>query len=283
VNDDDLIGEFVGHLLDARGARESTARVYELDARAFRKHLGRAGRTLREATHADVASWLARLGAKGQSPATRARKLTALRVLYRALIATGRTREDPTAPVERPQVPARRRLPRTREEVERLLAAPQGYGPEALRDRAILKVLYHGGLRVRELAGLDVGDFAWPSPSLSVRGARARAVPLPPEAAASVAVYVEAARPHFAARGRGGDALFLPLRGARFTRQGVWKLVHEWSREAGLSPVSPDDLRHAFGAHRLEGGQPPQEVCRLLGHLSRDSMTRYLPPKALAG
>jgi site-specific recombinase XerD len=282
MDDADLIDEFLGHLEHARGSSPATRALYAEDVRLFGAHLGR-GPTLLDAQPEDVRAWLDGMERAGLSATTRARKLAALRAFYGALCAMRLASGDPTLPVPRPQCPSRRRLPRTREQIARLLCAPEGDRAVCVRDRAILRVLYYGALKVRELIALDVRDFRWPEPTLEIRGPRPRRVPLPPEVAASLAIWIDVARPVYAAEGA-GDALFLPWRGRRFTRQGIWKLTHEWAQACGVAPMGPDDLRHAAGAHRLEDGQSRREVFRLLGHADMASMARYLAPaESLAG
>ncbi|HEU4535534.1 MAG TPA: N-formylglutamate amidohydrolase, partial [Polyangiaceae bacterium] len=174
---------------------------------------------------------------------------------------------DPTELLDRPRLG--RRLPKalSTEEVERLLAAPDGRGGRGLRDLAMLHVLYAAGLRVSELVGLRVGDLDRRRGLLSVlgKGQKRRLVPLTPLALHLVDRYVGEERPrHAKAR---ETLLFVSPRGGALTRQGFWKLLGRYARGVGIArAVSPHQLRHSFATHLLERGADLRSVQAMLGH-----------------
>jgi chromosome partitioning protein len=166
------------------------------------------------------------------------------------------------------------RLPRTLDvdEVEQLLAGVVGDGPVALRDRALLELLYSTGARISEAVGLDVDDLdaAARTALLRGKGGKDRIVPVGRPALAAVDAYLVRARPALAGKGRGaGGALLLNARGARLSRQSAWHVLRAAADAAGISAeVSPHTLRHCFATHLLAGGADVRTVQELLGHAS---------------
>jgi len=173
------------------------------------------------------------------------------------------------APPKAPQ-----RLPKaiSVQDVERLLAAASvGDTPAALRDRAIVEVLYGAGARISEAVGLDVDDVDLEQGTVRLvgKGSKERVVPLGSYARDAVTAYEIRARPVIATKGKGTPALFLNLRGGRLSRQGAWLAIHAAADRAQLgSAVSPHTLRHSFATHLLDGGADVRVVQELLGHAS---------------
>ncbi len=181
----------------------------------------------------------------------------------------------------RPPAPPRR-LPKAISvaDVERLLDAA-GVGQSALRDRALLELLYGTGARISEAVGLDVDDLELSGDSRSAavaavvrlngKGGKQRLVPVGSFARNAVDAYLVRARPALAAasgRGQPSPALFLNARGGRLTRQGAWGALRAAADRAGLAEVSPHVLRHSFATHLLDGGADVRVVQELLGHAS---------------
>jgi integrase/recombinase XerD len=181
----------------------------------------------------------------------------------------------------RPPAPPRR-LPKAISiaDVERLLAAA-GIGPAALRDRALLELLYGTGARISEAVGLDVddlelsGEYRSAAMAATVRlngkGGKQRLVPVGSFARDAVDAYLIRARPALAAatgRTQASPALFLNARGGRLTRQGAWGALRAAAGRAGLAEISPHVLRHSFATHLLDGGADVRVVQELLGHAS---------------
>jgi integrase/recombinase XerD len=165
-------------------------------------------------------------------------------------------------------------------DVERLLDAA-GAGQTALRDRALLELLYGTGARISEAVGLDVDDLELHgergSPQvvstvrLNGKGGKQRLVPVGTFARQAVDAYLVRARPALASasgRGQPSPALFLNVRGGRLTRQGAWMALRAAASRAGLAEVSPHVLRHSFATHLLDGGADVRVVQELLGHAS---------------
>ncbi len=249
-----------------------------------------AGRTrVEDVTTLDVADYLAGLreGDAEHPPlaaSSAGRAVVAVRGLHAFALAEGLTTENPARTV-RPPVPPRR-LPKAISvpDVARLLDAA-GVGPAALRDRALLELLYATGARISEAVGLDVddldlarassraaaGDSRVSTVRLRGKGGKQRLVPVGSFAADAVNAYLVRARPSLAGasgRGQPSPALFLNARGGRLTRQGAWGALRAAATRAGLAEVSPHVLRHSFATHLLDGGADVRVVQELLGHAS---------------
>ncbi|MFL1380784.1 tyrosine recombinase [Nocardiopsis protaetiae] len=289
---------FLDHLSAERALADNTLAAYRADLRRYGEHLAAAGvDAVDGVTPAVVGSFVRALreGGDGRAPlaaASAARTLAAVRGLHRFAVREGRAAADPTADLAPPATPMR--LPKAVpvETVERLLAAA---GPVeapasgdraallALRDRALLELLYGTGARISEAVGADVDDVAdavgldAPVPDdhvglvrITGKGGKERLVPVGSHARRALAAYLTRARPVLAraGRGRGGPALFLNARGGRLTRQGGWGVLGAVAERAGVEGVSPHTLRHSFATHLLDGGADIRVVQELLGHSS---------------
>jgi len=195
-----------------------------------------------------------------------------VRGFHRFLALEGETPTDPAGGVAPPKAPSRLPKAISIDEVERLLsAASAGDTPAALRDRALLEVLYGVGARISEAVSLDVDDIDLDDGSVRLfgKGGKERVVPLGSYARAAVTAYLVRARPGMALKGKGTPALFLNQRGGRLTRQSAWAVIHVAAGRADLgAKVSPHTLRHSFATHLLDGGADVRVVQELLGHAS---------------
>lgn len=224
-----------------------------------------------------VAGFLAaiRTGDDGAAPLTvssAARTVVAVRGFHRFLLLEGLTGSDPAHEVRPPSTP--KRLPKAIPvaDVERLLeAASFGGTPSAVRDRAMLELLYGSGARISEAVGLDVDDLDLDGGLVRLhgKGGKERLVPIGRYAVEALQAYLVRVRPDLAVRGRGTPAVFLNTRGGRLSRQSAWTVLQAAAERAGLaSRVSPHTLRHSFATHLLEGGADVRVVQELLGHAS---------------
>ncbi|PRX98646.1 site-specific tyrosine recombinase XerD [Allonocardiopsis opalescens] len=278
---DAAVDGYLDHLAVERGLAANTLAAYRRDLARYAAGLRRGGRReLPAVTEADITAHLRRLreGDDEHPPlgaASAARALSAVRGLHRFAAREGLRADDPAGQVAPPTAP--RRLPRSipLAEVEALLAAAgAGEDPRALRDRALLELLYGAGARVSEAVGLDVDDFErLRADNVHVvrfrgKGGRERVVPVGRYARRALDAYLVRARPVLASAGTGTPALFLNARGGRLTRQGAWGVLRAAAERAGLAGVSPHTLRHSFATHLLDGGADVRVVQELLGHAS---------------
>ena len=256
----------------------NTLNSYRRDLARYQQFLHGRGITDPAAVgESDVTAFLASLreGAPERPPlsaSSAARTLVAVRGFHRFLALEGETATDPAGGVAPPKAP--KRLPKAISvgDVERLLsAASLGDTPAALRDRAMVEVLYGAGARISEEVGLDVDDIDIEHGSVRLlgKGSKERVVPLGSYAREAVTAYVVRARPSMARKGKGTPALFLNQRGGRLSRQGAWAAIHAAAERADLgAKVSPHTLRHSFATHLLDGGADVRVVQELLGHAS---------------
>jgi len=196
-----------------------------------------------------------------------ARLISSLKSFYKFLLLDGLIKKDPTANLSSPRMWLT--LPKflTVAEVENLLSQPDASEPRGLRDKAMLEVLYAAGLRVSELVQLRPADLNLEGGYLVCRGkgGKERVVPLGKSAASATREYLAKVRPQLDKKNQA--ALFLTRLGDPFTRQGVWKLLREYGRRAGLiAGISPHILRHSFATHLLERGADLRSVQMMLGH-----------------
>jgi integrase/recombinase XerD len=264
--------DFLGYLEFERGLSRNTLEAYRSDLLQFGRFLDERGTSAVAAAPADLAAWITRLatgnGRPPASPATIHRKTACLRSFYRHLRREGILDADPTRDLSTPR--RSQRLPQvlTRGEVTRLLDQPKGTEPAALRDRALLEVMYACGLRASEVIGLEVADVDLEDHVLRARGkgSKERIVPLGRAAAEAVRIYVERGRPRLVGM-REETKLFVNFRGGPLTRQGLYKIVRRHAATAGLADrMSPHTLRHTFATHLLAGGCDLRSVQEMLGH-----------------
>ena len=277
------VEDFLTWLASEKGRATTTLNAYRRDITAFVGWLTEHELSLSEAETKDLAKYIAFLRHKGRAPATVARATVAVRSLYRFLAIEGLLPEDPTAALDVPKVP--KGLPRalTESQIEALLASPLGVSPLAKRDRAILEVLYGGGLRISELVGLSVGDIDIDASLMRVlgKGSRERIVPIGRFASDALTNWLgDSGRavlsPETWASREAETAVFLNARGGRLSRQGAWLVVRSHGDRVGLGPeLTPHVLRHSCATHMLNHGADIRTVQELLGHISITSTQRY--------
>ena len=225
------VEEFLGWLRVERGRAPATLAAYRRDLADFLRWARCHDLEVRQATEADLVAYLGDGAAGEAAPATRKRRAVAVRSLYRFLVADGVLDVDPASAVEVPSVPIGLPKALTEEEVIRLLDAVVGDDAAALRDRAILEVLYGSGLRISEVVGLSLGDVDLAERMFRVmgKGSKERNVPIGRLAKDALLAWLDpevrgSLRPARATRDD-DDAVFVNLRGRRLSRQGVWGIV----------------------------------------------------------
>ncbi|MDQ3165631.1 MAG: site-specific tyrosine recombinase XerD [Actinomycetota bacterium] len=269
---------YLDHLSVERGLARNTVTSYRRDLRRYAEFLdGRGLADLAAVRPQDVSGFLVHLregDADHQSlaPGSAARSVVAVRGLHRFALREGLVELDVACDVKPPA--PRRRLPKALpvDEVAAILAAAGAAGTAlALRDRALLEMLYGTGARISEAVGLDVDDLDLTSGTalLSGKGGKQRVVPFGSYAAAAVTAYLTRSRPQLVAAGKGTPAMFCNARGGRLSRQSAWTVLARTAQRAGVSrEVSPHTLRHSFATHLLDGGADVRVVQELLGHAS---------------
>lgn len=264
-----MIERFIRYLAIEKGLAPSTLGSYRSDLEDFSDFLQRTGcGDWPETGRRHIVAYLAHLQKLGRAPATVSRHMASLRSFYQFLSREGLIEVDPTGQLDSPK--ADKRLPRVLnvEEVERLLAAPEGLTPMALRDRAMLEMLYATGVRVSELVSLNVTDVNLNMGYVKCygKGSKERIVPLGSAALEAAHAYLTRGRAGLLKNGDPG-ALFVNHQGKRLSRQGFWKILKKYARTAGIQKaITPHTLRHSFATHLLENGADLRAVQEMLGH-----------------
>lgn len=276
------VDDFARYLGAERGRSAHTVAAYRGDVTSLLVHAARRGRTRPDELDLDdLRSWLAELRSHGMASATVARRASSARVFTAWAHRTGRLTADVGARLSVPRVG--RPLPSllTPEQASDVLASlavdAADDDPLALRDRALVELLYATGIRVAELCGLDIDSLDESRRALRVlgKGGKERTVPYGAPAQAAVRAWLDQGRPHLAGE-RSGAALFLGARGGRLDPRVARRVVHEAvSREPHAPDVGPHGLRHSAATHLLEGGADLRSVQELLGHASVATTQRY--------
>jgi integrase/recombinase XerD len=264
---DGWVDLYLDHLRVERGLSRRTLEAYSADLCRVLALLEADGQDLARADAAAITAVLVRLSRDGLGARSQARLLSSLRGLFRYLKEEGLTAVNPTQLVLSPRLT--RRLPSllTRDEVLRLLGAPDVKTARGMRDAAMLQVMYAAGLRVSELVGLEIGDLELRAGYLTVlgKGGKRRLVPLGRPACAALDLYLAAARSAWARPGE--RRVFLTARRKGMTRQAFWKLIKQYAAAAGIRKrMTPHMLRHSFATHLLQGGADLRAVQTMLGH-----------------
>lgn len=279
------VDELVAHVGLERGRRDHTVAAYRRDAEDVARRLAAHGFDRPDGVDRDdLRAYLADLADAGYARATLARRTSVLRTWFALLRRRGLVAADPAALLVTPK--QGRHLPRVLrvDQVEALLAAPRGDAPTAVRDRALLELLYASGARVAEACGLTLDglDLVQAQVRLDGKGGKDRIVPIGRPAVAALDAYLRDARPALlagaATAGRTGRTDGIVLRGDRGGPLGTRDartLVARYATAAGLGHVTPHTLRHSFATHLLEGGADVRVVQELLGHASLATTQRY--------
>jgi integrase/recombinase XerD len=250
----------------------SAARLAPRTVDAYRRDLTAVatalGKPVAAARTEDIERYLAELRAQGLASTTIARRAAAIRSFFRHQTLLGARADNPAAELDLPR--RTRKLPRTLSpgEAERLVEAARGTTPRALRDHALVELLYGAGLRVSEAVGLEKGGVDLDDRFVRTvgKGGKERVVPIGRQAAEALRRYLAHGRPHLDRRHR--PELFLNAQGGPLTRAGAFLILRRLAGKAGLEPerVHPHLLRHSFATHLLEGGADLRSVQELLGH-----------------
>lgn len=272
------IDGFISYIDLERGLSRHTRENYQRDLTQAAIFFGRQSAGGWSAVTAALATtWIHSLTGDDYAVASLARKLSALRMFARFLVREKIRDDDFTALLTGPKLV--RRMPGTLSpgEVARLMAAPTGGDPSALRDRALLELFYSSGLRVSELGGLMLQQVDLENGFLRVfgKGAKERVVPVGRQACEALQVWVTAGRPHLV-KPRTGSQLFLNHRGGALSRVALWMIVKKYAKRAGITKnVKPHALRHSFATHLLTGGADLRAIQEMLGHASISTTQIY--------
>jgi integrase/recombinase XerD len=265
----EILPRYLNHLLIERGVTQNTLEAYRRDLRRYFQFLLQKDITILQEVQPEVIiEYLVQIKGEGLSANSMNRALAALRGLYKYLLQEKIIGQSPLVNIELAKVWMR--LPDTisKEEMNVILIQPGNQTAAAMRDTAMLELLYATGIRVSELINLTMNSVNWQVGFLVVmgKGSKERIVPIGKTAYDCTRLYVDKSRPQLMQK-KITDVLFLNRFGTKFTRQGLWKIVIRYAQKAGLQKkVHPHTFRHSFASHLLEGGADLRTVQVMLGH-----------------
>ncbi len=279
------VAQFLNYMVNEKNCSANTTAAYQNDLSQFMEFLegyaapsGQSIAGWRDVDEQVVQNYVLFLKERAYASSTVARKVASVKSFLHYLVNSGHLNTDPSDRLDSPKV--KKNLPRAihLDEIVRLMAAPAGdHSPKALRDKALLEMLYATGMRVTELVSLDLEsvDLASKLVTCGESGKRKRTVPIYDGACQAVEAYLREGRPQLVVN-HSEPALFLNHRGQRLTRQGLWLIIKHYVKEIGIkTPVTPHTLRHSFAAHLLDSGADLREVQERLGHASASTTQVY--------
>lgn len=274
-----LLEQFFEYLEKERKMAKNTLEAYRRDVLEFSAfEEERDIHDLRQTPGTEVVAFLLKLKNNGKSAATVNRKLASIRAFYNYLQAKEEITANPTQNIKSPKIERKTLEYLTLEEVDRLLALPDK-SVRGLRDRAILELLYATGIRVTELIEADVEDINLRMGFITCAGeqSKARIIPIGRPARAALEDYIYDARKKLLKDRTEETALFVNYYGQRITRQGLWKILKEYGRQAGLEhKLTPNIIRNSFAVHMIQNGADLKSLQELLGHEDISATQIYL-------
>lgn len=273
----EIVEDFAYFMTNDRHKAQNTIQSYKRDVSQYMNYLDKHGITdITKTTKTTVLTYLLNLQNQGKASSTVSRTLASLRSFYTFVGERGVHMKDPTLNLEAPRV--EKKLPQilTTSEVERLMEQPKCTDAKGCRDKAMLELLYATGIRVSELISLEITDV-----NLSVGFVRCeshnkeRVVPMGHLAKDALRNYIENARDEML-KDREETALFVNCNGVRLSRQGFWKIIKQYQKQANITTdITPHTLRHSFAAHLLENGADLKSIQEMLGHADISSTQVY--------
>ncbi len=268
---------FLAHIQVERNLAQATVSAYARDLQTLGEGLSAGSDDVHEVRPLHLSQWLMRLSEQGHKPSSQARALSAARSFFKFLQLEGVIEHNPTDELRRPK--ARRPLPVVlgREDLMRMLNAPDHTTTRGKRDKAMLELMYASGLRASELCNLRLDELHL---QLGVvrpfgKGAKQRVVPMGRPAIAALQCYIDEARPALL-KGRASVFVFIGNKQKHLSRMGLFKIVRRYAVAAGIpAAISPHKLRHAFASHLLQGGADLRAVQEMLGHASISTTEIY--------
>jgi integrase/recombinase XerD len=271
--------QFLSHLANERKLSANTTSAYRTDLEQFSQFIVERGKqSWHELTRDDVLAFLLFLKERQYATSTLARRTAAVKSFGTFLHREGIIAADPTAELDSPRVDRAPPKAITVNLVDELLELPlASSGPEALRDKAMLELLYATGMRVSELVALNVDAVDLETECVRCGGQnKVRMLPISGSTITALEEYNDIGRPQLARGNRQADsALFLNHRGKRLTRQGFWLILKRYAEKLGVEELTPHTLRHSFAAHMLANGADLRSVQALLGHASISTTQIY--------
>ncbi|MFC7681954.1 site-specific tyrosine recombinase XerD [Paenibacillus sp. GCM10028914] len=274
---------YISFLSEERGLSRSTTESYRKDIAGFIEFAEQRGvNDPADVNRTLLSLYLGSLKQRGRAPSTMMRCTVSIRSFFQYLVRRSLIPQDPSLMLEAPK--PERKVPKglSVEQVDKLLSAPDASTPQGARDKAMLELLYAAGIRVSELVNLQVNDVNIDMRFVRCTGSsgKERILPISPLAARSVEQYLNGMRDKLLKSGTEEEGLFLNALGTRLTRQGFWKIIKKYGKEAGIpEDITPHTLRHSFAIHMLDNGADLRSVQEMLGHSDISTTQMYQTPK----
>jgi len=265
-----IVQDFINYLKIERNLADNTVDAYRNDLERYSQFLlDRQISNPKLVSLSDIQDFINCLTELGLSASSLARNFSSIRSFYKFMLVENLTEADPTELLQTPRLP--RRLPHVLDlhEIELILSKIDVTKNKGIRDKAIIETLYSTGVRVSELIAIKMQDIFLHQKVLRVfgKGSKERIVPFGNRAAKEIKNYITAVRSLLARSQKTKDCLFLNMRGTPLSRMGIWKIIQEYVKLAGIrKKISPHVFRHSFATHLLEGGANLRDVQEMLGH-----------------
>ncbi len=276
---DNLIDEYISFLKTNKHSSINTLQSYKRDLIKLRDYyLSRDIKDVNDVNATSLNSYVLFLEDSGMSSATVSRNIASIRSFFIYLLGRGKVKSNPTETIKAPKVEKKAPETLSVDEVDLLLSQPEGDSPKALRDKAMLELLYATGLRVTELINLKTSNvnIALGFIECSDNG-KSRIIPIDNQAKAALIRYIEEVHPVIC---NGSDYLFTNMKGGSMSRQGFWKLLKSYAKMAGIDKdITPHTIRHSFASHMVNNGADLRAVQEMLGHSDISTTQIYLRSK----
>lgn len=277
---DRFLNDFINYLSSEKKMAMNSLQAYKRDVLEFGEMIReKQNISLSEASNTEVVAYLLKLKNDGKSAATVNRKVASLRAFYNYLTAQKIISDNPTTNIKSPKIERKSIEYLSIEEIENLLGKTDR-SVKGLRDKAILELLYATGIRVSEVVEMNIEDVNLRMGFVTCTGehGKARIIPMGRPSRAAVEEYIYEVRPKFIREANNNEkALFVNYSGNRLTRQGLWKLLKEYAKLAGIeNRLTPQTLRNSFAVHMIQNGADLKSLQELLGHEDINATQIYL-------
>lgn len=261
-----ILDDFVDDLTNNKKLSENTIESYSRDIKQYLSYLEENNIDFKGAKRGNIIAYILYLKKENKAPSSISRSIASIRSFYHFLLKSNIVNYDPTIDLESPKVEKKMPEILTIGEVEKLLSIPITSNFKGSRDKAMLELLYATGVRVTELVNLNIDDVNLNLGFVKLNGTKERVVPIGRMAQKAVNIYINEYRQEFL-KDKESNVLFLNFHGQKMTRQGFWKIIKSYAKEAGIEKkITPYTLRHSFAAHLIENGADLKSLQQMLGH-----------------
>ncbi|AHM56516.1 tyrosine recombinase XerD [Peptoclostridium acidaminophilum DSM 3953] len=276
-----LLSDYKEYIQNEKGLSRSTVFSYENDLKKYFEYLSSCKLDILDVSESDLEDFVAHIKTFDISQATVSRIVSSVKSMHEYLYDAKLSCKNPAKKIKKPKIEREQTTDiLMEEEIVKMLSMPDSAGCTGMRDKAILEIIYGTGMKVSEIVSLNVEDVDVQMEYINCDGTRSkRAVPLGLSALESVKAYIEKSRTSLI-KPCSGSALFLNLKGDRLTRQGLWKIIKGYAKEAGIQKnVTPSVLRNSFAVHMLSNGADIRIVSQLLGNSNISCLQPYVQSK----